>query len=339
MPPDSCSREAIISHTEKGMVINMYRRNYLFHQYHDSCYPSGEPFMIELPRPGKYKIIITLKSEVPLNKVMIYTGTGNLAFAGSIPAGIFKQTAVINAGNRVHDDKHNISQDRAIAVTVMAETDCFSGLSVSEISCPAIYIAGSADDTAEAPRKDIKEPFTTALPENCNNNWKQMLTAYTDHTVAISDYSRPGITIESFRKKGLFAAINEYSRPGDFCFFQFDPLGQSAEDWQPGGSCRRQLARYIIECRERFVYPVLLTPAACHNGEDMNDFTGQLWKQCMDAYREVSKLTATPVIELHKLRVTAYDAYVTAGLVAKEIARVCGAYPERGYRFLAKCMG
>lgn len=321
------------------MGINMYRRNYLFHQYHDGCYPSGKPFMIEIPRPGKYKIIITLKSEVPLNKVTIYTGTGNLAFAGSIPTGIFKQTTVINAGNSVHDDKHRICQDRAIAVTVMAETDCFSGLSVSEISCPAIYIAGSADDTAETPCADTKEPFPTCLPESRNNNWKQMLTAYTGHTVTISDYSRPGLTIESFRKKGLYAAISEYSRPGDFCFFQFDPSGQSSEDWQSGGSCRRQLVRYIIECRERFVYPVLLTPAACHNGKDMYDFNSQLWKQCIDAYREVSRLTATPMIELHKLRVTSYDAYVTAGLVAKEIARVCGAYPERGYRFLAKSMG
>ena len=71
----------------------------------------------------------------------------------------------------------------------------------------------------------------------------------------------------------------------------------------------------------------------------MDDLTGQLWEQCLDAYREVGQLTATPVIELHKLRVTAHDAYVTAGLVAKEIARVCGAYPERGYRFLSKCMG
>lgn len=72
------------------------------------------------------------------------------------------------------------------------------------------------------------------------------------------------------------------------------------------------------------MYPVLLIPAACRAGEDMDDYTGQLWEQCLDAYQEVSKLTATPVTELHKLRVTTYDAYVTAESVAKEIARVCG---------------
>ncbi len=111
------------------------------------------------------------------------------------------------------------------------------------------------------------------------------------------------------------------------------------EDWAPGGIFRRQLARYIIECRERFVYPVLLTPAIRHDSEDVNDFTDPLWEQCIDAYREVSQLTATPIIELHKLCVSAYDAYVNAGLVAKEIARVCSTYPQHGYRFLAKCMG
>lgn len=323
---------------QKGMVCEMYRRNYMFCQYNNGCYPAGKSLEIELPRPGKYKIVVTLKSEIPLNKVTICTDTGNIAFAGSIPTGIFKQTIVINAGNSVRDDSLCICQDRNIAITVMAESDCFHRLSVSEITCPAIYIAGSADDTSE-PLRNTAKPFTTCLSENRNINWKQMLTAHTDHSIAISDYSRLGLTIESFRKKGLFAAINEYSRPGDFCFFQFDPLSQAAEDWAPGGFCRRQLARYIIECRERLIYPVLLTPAACHNGEDMDDLTGQLWKQCLDAYREVGQLTATPVIELHKLRVTAHDAYVTAGLVAKEIARVCGAYPERGYQFLSKCMG
>lgn len=356
---------------QKGMVINMFHRNYQFRQYHDSCYPSGKPFMIEIPHPGKYKVIITLKTEFSLNKVWIYTGAGNLAFTGSIPAGIFKQTAVVNVGNSVHDDERRICQDREITVTVIAEADCFSGLSVSEISCPAIYIAGTADDTAESVHRSAIEPseritrstakavtklspeampitpeinnqsenqFSAYLPENCYNSWKQMLTAYTDHTIAISDYSHPGLTTESFQTKGLYAAIKEYSRPGDFYFFQFDPSSQLMEDWTSGGTCRRQLARYIIECRDRFVYPVLLTPAACHNGKDANNLSDQLWEQCLDAYREVGKMTVTPVIELHKLRVTAYDAYITAGLVAKEIARVCGAYSERGYRFLAKCM-
>lgn len=305
----------------------MYRHNYLFHQYHDNCYPSWKPFTIEIPRPGKYKVIVTLKTELPLQKVSIYTGAGNLAFTGCVPAGVFKQTIVINIGNSIQDDVRRIYQERAIAVTVAAETDCLSGLSVSEIFCPAIYIAGTADGTADTMHK------------NCHSKWQQMLTAHSDHTVAISDYSRPGLTTESFQKKGLYAAINEYSRPGDFYLFQFDPAGQPMRDWAPGGVCRRQLVRYIVECRERLAYPVLLTPTVCHNSGNTDDYTSQLQEHCLDAYREVSKLTATPVIELHELRVTADDAYVAAGLVAKEIARVCGTYPERGYRFLAKCMG
>lgn len=307
----------------------MYRRNFLFRQYPGCCFTAGEPFTIEVPRPGKYKVTVTLKTETPLERVSIRTGSGNLAFMGSISAGVSKQTAIVNVGNSIPHDGNRICQDRGITVTVTAKSDCLNGLSVSETSCPTIYIAGST--------RSATEPAFGNTAET-DIRWEQMLTAYTDHKVAISDHSRLGLTVESFRKEGHYAAINEYSRPGDFCFFQFDPTGQSIEDWKSGGNCRRQLARYIIESRERLVYPVLFTPDAHCNEKNTDDYAGQLLKQCLDAYREVSKITATPVIELHKLSVTSYDAYVMAGLVAQEIARTCKSFPERSYRFLAKCM-
>ena len=321
----------------------MYRRNFLFRQYPDSCFTAGKPFTIEVPRPGKYKVTVTLKTETPLERVSIRTGSGNVAFMGSISAGVSRQTAIVNVGNSISHDRNRICQDRAITVTVTAKADCLNGLSVSEMSCPTIYIAGSTHDAIEPAFENTAETARTGqslshIPEDTYIRWEQMLTAYTDHKIAVSDHCRSGLTMESFRKEGHYAAINEYSRPGDFCFFQFDPTGQSIEDWKSGGNCRRQLARYIIECRDRLVYPVLFTPVACSNEKSSDDYGGQLWEQCLDAYREVSKMTATPVIELHKLSVTSYDAYVMAGSVAQEIARICKSYPERSYRFLAKCM-
>ena len=313
------------------MEIDMYRRNFLFRQYPGGCFTANEPFMAEVPRPGKYKITVTLKTDIPLEKVSVYAGSDNLAFMGSLPAGVLKHTAIVNVGSSIPDGWDRICQDRVIPVTVTAEADCLSSLSVSEIICPTIYIAGS---TGEISHSEAQSP--SHMSDTSHFKWGQMLTAYTDHKIAVSDHSRSGLTTESFRKEGHYAAINEYSRPGDFYFFQFDPTGQSIEDWTSGGNCRRQLARYIIECRERLAYPVLLTPAVRYSREKGNDYIGQLWKQCLEAYREISQLTATPVIELHKLDVTSCDAYVTAGLVAQEIARICETYTERGYRFLAK---
>lgn len=311
----------------------MYRRNFPFHQYPGSCFTANKPFMAEVPRPGKYKITVTLKTDTPLEKVSIYAGSDNLAFMGSLPAGIFKHTTIVNVGSSVPDGCDRVCQDRVIPVTVTAEANCLSSLSVSEISCPTIYIAGS---TGEISQPEAQSP--SHMSDTAHFKWGQMLTAYTDHKIAVSDHSRSGITTESFRKEGHYAAINEYSRPGDFYFFQFDPTSQSLEDWTSGGNCRRQLVRYIIECRERFAYPVLLTPTVRYSKGKDGDNIGQLWEQCLEAYREISKLTATPMIELHKLDVTTCDAYGMAGLVAQEIARTCKSYPERSYRFLAKCM-
>lgn len=320
----------------------MYHRNFLFQQYPDSCYTAGKPYTVEVPRPGKYKVVVTLKADSALDKVSIYVGAGNLAFSGKVPAGSSKQAAVVHVGNHIPEGQEYVCQDRTVAVTVLAETDCLSGLYISEISCPTIYIAcsssaASSQDADECSKIGIVSSIPA--PGNPESRWKQMLSALANHKIAVSDYSRPGLTTDTFRKKGLYAAITEYSRPGDFCLFQFDPTGQALADWESDGICRRQLARYIIECRDRFLYPILLTPAACHDSSSSDDFPGQLRRQCLEAYREIGKLTATPVIELHKLHVTPCDANVTAGFVAQEIARICGGFPGRGYRFLAECMG
>lgn len=315
------------------MEIDMYRRNFLFHQYPGGCFTANKPFMAEVPRPGKYKITVTLKTDTPLEKVSIYAGSDNLAFRGNLPTGVFKHTTIVNVGSSIPDGCDRVCQDRVIPVTVTAEADCLSSLSVSEISCPTIYIAGSTGEISQS-----EAPSPSHMSDIARFKWGQMLTAYTDHKIAVSDHSRSGLTTESFRKEGHYAVINEYSRPGDFYFFHFDPTGQSIKDWTSGGNCRRQLARYIIECRERLAYPVLLTPAVGYCREKEDNYTGQLWMQCLEAYREISKLTATPVIELHKLNVTSCDAYAIAGSVAQEIARTCGTYTERGYRFLAKCI-
>lgn len=320
---------------------HMYHRNYLFLQYPDGCYTAGKPYTVEVPRPGKYKVVATLKADSVLEKVSVYAGAGSLAFTGSIPAGLSKQAAVVHVGNHIPKGQECVCQDRTVSVTVMAEKNCLSGLYISEISCPTIYIAGSVD---LSPFQDIagtdkpKASSSSRPKGNSSSRWAQMLAAHTNHKIAVSDCSCPGLTTESFLKKGLSAAINEYSKPGDFCFLCFDPTGHPLEAWKPGGSCRRQLARYIITCRDRFLYPVLLTPASLHPNGNTDNYAGQLWKQCLDAYREVGTLTATPVIELHKLHVTPYDANVTAGFAAQEIARVCSTFPGREYRFLAKCM-
>jgi len=315
------------------METDMFRRNFTFHQYPGSCFTAGKPFMIEVPRPGKYKLTVTLKTETPLEKVAICTGSGNLSFIGDIPAGTFKHAAVVHAGNSIPESRNRVCQNRILAVTVTAQTDCLSRLSVSEISCPTIYIAGAADRIGQTakqlPSHEWKKPSI---------KWEQILSAYTSQKIAVSDHSRLGLTTESFRKEGYYAAINEYSRPGDFYFFRFDPTGQSIKDWESGGNCRRQLARYIIECRERLTYPVLLTPTVCGNTEKSDNHTNPLWEQYLEACREVGKLTDTPVIELHKLKAPLYDACLMADFIAQEIARTCEEYSEKGYRFLAKCI-
>ena len=287
---------------------------------------SEQSFRVDVPRPGEYKVTVTLQAEQALGKIFIFIGSGNLVFLGNISAGSFSRTMTVNVGDRIPVGQSCICEDRALLITVAAPCSCLSSLSVKEAACPTIYIAGSTEVTKEE-QGDARPPQTTG-------GWQRMFTAYTNEKIAVSDHSRPGLTPDSFRREGHYAAMGQYSRSGDFYFLQF-AYGEAENDY-----CR-QLIRYIIECRERLIYPVLFTPPVYGKismGEASSVREKGADNACVWACREVGRRTETPVIELHRLIWKDCDAYTAAGIVAREIARSCKSHPVRGYRFLADCL-
>ncbi len=300
-------------------------------------FTTPQTFRADVPGPGEYKIAISLRTREALEDVCIFTGSGDLAFRGNIPAGIYRHSMSVNVGDRVFPGGSLICRDRALTVTVAAQAPCLWGLSLREASCPTVYLAGASPEdlgnTFSGPGNHGESGGET---KDGRSGWQRMFSAYACDKIAVSNHSRPGLTPDSFRLEGHYSAIEQYSRPGDFYLFQFDWGKQGPVIPKTAENYRRELTRYILCCREKLIYPLLLTPLPRPDGMKEDEENRKALTAYADICRDVGTVTGVPVVRLHHLTRTPPDAYLTAGLVAGEIIRACEKFPGYGYRFLAK---
>ena len=207
---------------------------------------SGSPrripliFKVDVPRQGNYRITLTIRSEEEMGEILIFTGRRRLAFHGTVGAGEFTYTMITNVCDIVPVGYSRIFADKTVDIAVLADRPRISALTVEEVNGPTVYLAG--DSTVTDQPGDY--PY---YPGTCYCGWGQMLPAYFDTRVAVSNHSHSGLTTDSFRKEGHYAVISQYSKPGDYVFFQFGHNDQKLPGLQAKGGYRANLQRYIKE--------------------------------------------------------------------------------------------
>ena len=310
-------------------------------------------FKVNVPRQGNYKLTIGIKSEEMLEEVLIFSGRRRLFFKGNIEKDkLIEITTICNVCDIVPRGKERIYIDKTIDITIIAKNPRITSLLISEYSCPTLYVAGDSTVTDQS----AEYPYS---PGTSYGGWGQMLPIFFQDNIAISNHSHSGLTTESFRKEGHYAVIDQYSKPRDFIMFQFGHNDQKLEELKAQGGYRQNLLRYISECRIKGAYPLLVTPLARNSwkGNDgtYNDLLEEYAKVCV----EIGELTETPVLDLHKCSMefikklglenckeyffpndfthnNDYGAYKMAYFITSEIIRVCSAYQNPGYHYLAK---
>lgn len=322
-------------------------------------YP-GEPrriplsFKMDVPRQGNYLATIIIHAEEDMKDVLIFTGRRRLAFKGNIAAGQdFRFITVVNVCDIVPRGQERIYQDTTLDITVVADKPRLTSVSIVETKCPTIYIAGDSTVTDQS----AEYPYA---PGTSYSGWGQMLTAYLNKDVAVSNHAHSGLTTESFRKEGHYAIIDQYSKHRDYYFIQFGHNDQKLEELKARGGYRINMLGYINECRSRGAYPVLVTPLARNSWKGDGTYNDLLLEYA-EAVKEIGKVTETPVLDLHGLskefivnngleaskaflfpndftHSNDFGAYKMAGFIAQEIKRVCGQHSSPSYRFLAKCV-
>lgn len=312
-------------------------------------------FKIDVPRQGNYKVTITIRTEEAMKDALIFMGRRRLGFRGDIPADtVFTHTMMVNVCDIVPRGQTRLYADKTLDITVVADRPKISGLYVAETVCPTIYIAG--DSTVTDQRADY--PYAPGISYS---GWGQMITAYLNENIAVSNHAHSGLTTDSFRREGHYAVIDQYSKPRDFFFYQFGHNDQKLEDLKARGGYQTNLLRYISECRDKGAYPVIVTPVARNTWKGNDGAYNDLLAEYAESCKEVGRLAEVPVLDLHArsrefieksglegakayfypndyTHNNDYGAYFMAGLVAGEIVRVCRSHSDPGYRFLAKCV-
>lgn len=308
-----------------------------------------------VPKQGNYLVKIKICPSRDMRDVLIFTGRRNLRFHGDILAGKeFELSCVVNICDIVPRGKEQVYNHRSVDIAIVAERPEISGLSVTSIKCPTIYIAGDSTVT-DQPAEYPYAPGTSYC------GWGQMFPAYISGNYGISNHAHSGLTTDSFRKEGHYSVIEQYALPGDFYFFQFGHNDQKLQELKARGGYRANLMTYLADCRNRGGYPILVTPVARNSWKGNDGTYNDLLEEYANACIEVGAATGTPVADLHKLskefilqhgleaaksyffpkdftHSNDYGAYKMAGFVVEELKRVLTKSTESSYRQLADCL-
>ena len=245
-------------------------------------------FKVDVPRQGNYKVTLTIRSEEEMGEVLIFTGRRRLAFHGCVQAGEFTYTMAVNVCDIVPVGHSHIFADKTVDIAVLADRPRISALTVEEMNCPTVYLAG--DSTVTDQPGDY--PY---YPGTCYCGWGQMLPAYLDARLSVSNHSHSGLTTDTFRKEGHYAVIEQYSRPGDYVFYQFGHNDQKLPKLQAKDGYQENLRRYIKENQARGVYPVLVTPIARNTWRLRDQTYLDLLEEFADLERPGEKFAVLPV--------------------------------------------
>lgn len=311
-------------------------------------------FKTVVPRQGNYKVTVSLCPGTNMRNILVFSGRRRLIFKKDFleKGQLIKITAMVNVCDIVPRGKTRIYEDKTIDITVLADRPCISGVYIEEETCPTFYIAGDSTVTDQS----ADYPYA---PETSYSGWGQMITAFLDDGIGVSNHSHSGLTTERFKKEGHYAVVDQYSKPRDYFLFQFGHNDQKLEELKAGFGYRNNLAGYINECREKGIFPLIITPMARNSWKGNDGSYNDLLEQYADACKELGKEMRVPVLDLHQRSMefirglglenakryfypndfthsNDYGAYYMARLVAEEIVRVCGRHESADYRLLAE---
>ena len=171
---------------------------------------------------------------------------------------------------------------------LMALVSVFSVAASAQIT---VYLAG---DSTCANKTSDKRPET---------GWGEMLQQYFDPAkVTIENHAQNGRSTKSFIAEGLWQAIVDKLKKGDYVFVQFghnDESKDKGERYTPPDAYRANLIRFIGDARSKDANIVLLTPVMRRRFDKDGNFV-DTHGEYPDIVRGVAKEYKVPLIDMHR---------------------------------------
>ncbi|MCM1252818.1 MAG: GDSL-type esterase/lipase family protein [Clostridium sp.] len=277
-------------------------------------------FKCAVPEDGSYRITMTIHARKDMSDIRIFTGRRCLAaYIEKLPAGeTFCQDMYVEVCGIIPRGQEKPYENRCIELSITSDramtadgavadgamasdgaaadeafAEAAVKIEIEEISCPVLYIAGDSTVTDQS----AEYPYA---PQTSYAGWGQMLPYFIKGVLTVSNHSHSGLTTESFRSEGHADIPMSRSKAGDYMLFQFGHNDQKLMHLKAYEGYSSNLERYITECREKGVYPILVTPVARNTWRGSDGTYNDLLKDYADACLELGQRLSVPVLDLHR---------------------------------------
>ena len=253
-------------------------------------------FKSNVPQAGNYEVTVTIDTaDKELYDVMIFSQRRRLMVRIPYLSAntVFEQTFTVNVCDIIPRGKEIVFKDSSIDIAILASTPIVSKISIRELKCKTIYIAGDSTVTDQG----AAYPYD---PGCSYSGWAQMFPAFFMNGIAVSNHAHSGLTTESFVKEGHYDIVKKYIQPGDYFIMQFGHNDQKLPHLDAFGGYKERLCNYVIEMRGFGAIPIIVTPFARNTWKSDGSYN-DLLKDFADACLEIGKEMNVAVIDLHQM--------------------------------------
>lgn len=253
-------------------------------------------FKCRVPADGSYQITVTIHSEEEMSDIRIFMGRRSLSvYQDKLSAGeVFCRKMFMEVCGIIPRGQEAVYDEQCIELTVTADRPCLSEVIIESAECPVLYIAGDSTVTDQS----AEYPYA---PQTSYAGWGQMMPYFIQGKLPVSNHAHSGLTTESFREEGHYAIPMSRAKAGDYMLFQFAHNDQKLTHLKAQEGYLVNLERYINECREKGMYPLLVTPVARNSWRGNDGTYNDLLKEYADVCLELGSRMEVPVLDLHRL--------------------------------------
>ncbi len=247
-------------------------------------------YKLDVPRMGNYEVDVRLYG---FGEIFVFAGPRRLMYHNVIKTPQeFTVSFVLNVCEIIPRAKTCLYDNKSVNIAVLGKNVWLSEISVRQVNCPTVYIAGDSTVTDQS----AEYPYS---PGTSYAGWGQMLGMYLTKKIAVSNHAHSGLTVESFRTEGHYAVIQAHMRPGDYLFMQFGHNDQKLMHLKAKEGYRDGLIAYIEETLAVGAYPVIVTPLARNSWKADDDTYNDLLADYACECIEIGEQYGIPVVDLH----------------------------------------
>lgn len=159
-------------------------------------------------------------------------------------------------------------------------------------------------------------------------SWGQMIPSFFDERICVANYAESGETATSFLAAGRLKKILSQIKEGDYIFMEFGHNDQKLKGPGIGAfySFMTDLKIFIDEARAKGAHPVLITPTQRRNFDEKGKIVNS-HLDYPDAVRWLAQKENIPLIDLHKMTATLFEALGVEGSKRAFVHYPAGSYP------------